>query len=182
MINFYRGNERDDYFLLKGTDKRLGVPIYRFGYELVHRRFYPEKRISNLCVEYVRKHGRQDFFKKPTWRKDLLKIIHPYRKRRKAIGFYEGQRGWETRIGIEISRSKRMIEETIGGGKKVLFFAYPWGAYDNELIHQLKRAGYRGAFTSGPGIHYLGEDPYQIKRIPIPSGTRHDDLISILKQ
>jgi peptidoglycan/xylan/chitin deacetylase (PgdA/CDA1 family) len=181
IIDFYTGKEWNDSFLIKRMDRRLGAPIYHYGYELVHRRYYPEKDISDLCVSYVTQHGGLDFFKEKNWKKELLSIVHQYRKYRKVIGFYEKRQGWRTRIGIEVHRSKKMIEQTIGRGKEVRFFAYPWGAYNKELIGQMKKAGYRGAFTSERGANHPGDDPFKIKRTTITSEMIEKDRVNILK-
>lgn len=65
-------------------------------------------------------------------------------------------------------------------GKKVLFLPIPGELYDEELILQLKRYGYRGAFTTDWGGNFPGDDPFKIKRFVITSDMTAEDLAVIL--
>ena len=86
------------------------------------------------------------------------------------------------RIREELKMSKTIIQETIGNGKEVRFFAYPFGAYDSDLIEYLKEAGYKGAFTTEPGGNHKGDDPFLIKRMTILEENSFGGLSNILKE
>ncbi|MBN1526731.1 MAG: glycosyltransferase [Candidatus Omnitrophica bacterium] len=72
----------------------------------------------------------------------------------------------------ELEESKRILEE--GLGKKVDYFCYPLGAYNERIKKLVKEAGYRGAFGTNPGIHEPNDDVYAIKRVRISRTS--DDL------
>jgi len=181
IIDFYSGEDSEYYYLIKGKDWRLGAPIYEFGYELVNDRYLPDRRITNLCVEYIVQNGGEAFFKREDWRDELLKVVDNFRGRYREKGSYETEVQKDRRHRIELLQSKRTIERTIGRGETVEFFAYPWGVYDEELILQLKRYGYRGAFTTDWGGNFPGDDPFKIKRFVITSEMTVEDLSNILE-
>lgn len=65
----------------------------------------------------------------------------------------------------EISESKRTIEEKTG--KKVYYFAYPFGnqgSYNNKSEEMLRRQGYLAAFTNVYGINRPGDNIFAMKR------------------
>ena len=180
IIDFFSGEE-DDYYLIKGRDSRLGAPIYEFDYELISHRYLPDKRIADLCVRYVAQNGGADFFKKANWENELSQVVEDFRNRFQERNSYEKEVQKKLRFQTELYQSKKIIERTIGRGKQVKFFAYPWGAYDIDLIDQLKRYGYRGAFTTDSGGNFPGDDPFKIKRVIITSEMTVEDLANILK-
>jgi peptidoglycan/xylan/chitin deacetylase (PgdA/CDA1 family) len=179
IIDFFL-EEEDDYFLIKGLDSRLGAPIYEYDDELVNDRYFPDRRIADLCVRYVAQNGGKEFFKKEGWDEELLQVVGDFRNSHQDRGSYEKEARKNVRLRIELYRSKRIIEETIGHGKEVEFFAYPWGAYNAELILEVKKYGYRGAFTTDEGGNFPGDDPFKIKRFVITSDMTVEDLSDLL--
>ncbi len=174
--DFYAKRKQGREPIMKGMDRRSGAPIFGLGYELVSRRFFPDHDLMDLCVEYVRKQ-KGSFFKRRDWKEELLALVSKYPKDR---GRYEAEEEARKRIEEELERSKSMIEQTIGGGKKVKFFAYPFGAYNTDLVEQVKQAGYAGALTTDPGGNYEGDDPFAIKRITISDENSFGGLSHIL--
>jgi peptidoglycan/xylan/chitin deacetylase (PgdA/CDA1 family) len=70
------------------------------------------------------------------------------------------------RVRQEITASKAALEALTG--REVTCFAYPNGRredYNDAVIEEVKRAGFRGGATSVYGLARPGDDPYQIKRI-----------------
>lgn len=64
----------------------------------------------------------------------------------------------------EIQGSKKQIEEKIG--TKIIFFCYPYGDFNNEIVDLVKKSGYLGAcITYGPPQNDLGE--YGLNRVGI---------------
>ena len=57
--------------------------------------------------------------------------------------------------------------------RRIEFFSFPYGSFDEELIGALKREGYKAACTTLPGINDYSVDPYKLNRIEI---TRDDSL------
>jgi len=177
--DFYIRESHDREPIIKGLDPRPGAPIFGLAYELVSQRFFPRRELMDMCVDYVRKDGGKNFFKRKHWKKELLRLISKYPKDR---GRYETEEGKGKRIREELELSKTIIEEVVGNGKKVKFFAYPFGAYEPHLIEYLRLAGYTGAFTTNPGGNHKGEDPFLIKRMTILEENSFGGLSQILKE
>ena len=175
--DFYIGKTPNLEPYVKGLDRRYGAPIFGLGYELVSQRFIPKKELMDRCVGYVKKQGGVVFFKREDWKEKLSQISLKYRENR---GQYETKEEKGKRISEELKMSKTIIQETLG--KEVLFFAYPFGAYDADLIECLKGAGYNGAFTTHPGGNHRGDDPFLIKRVTILEENSFGGLAHILKE
>ena len=71
----------------------------------------------------------------------------------------------------EIEGSKIAIEANMPG-KECLFFAYPYGDFDQEIISKCRDAGYRAAFTVIPGEVTHDSKPFRLPRY----GVSDDDL------
>lgn len=57
--------------------------------------------------------------------------------------------------------------------RPIEFLAYPCGQRNEMIIAQLKDTGYRAAFTVELGFDFLGDNPYELHRIPIFGGNSH---------
>jgi peptidoglycan/xylan/chitin deacetylase (PgdA/CDA1 family) len=73
----------------------------------------------------------------------------------------------------EIVEDKKKLESITG--RKIEYFAYPSGAYQNPVMDVgkvLKEAGYRGAVTTVSGFNSVDTNPYQLHReltgVPMP--------------
>ena len=65
----------------------------------------------------------------------------------------------------EIVEDKMKLEKITG--RKIQFFAYPFGAYQNpeiNLTHVLRESGYRGAVTTVSGFNASSTSPYLLHR------------------
>ena len=76
-------------------------------------------------------------------------------------------------IGLEVRRSKAILEERLG--VRVDLFAYPFGsgAYgdcDGRAQAMLRAAGYRAAVTTAVGRNARGADRLALRRIPMEEG------------
>ncbi len=65
----------------------------------------------------------------------------------------------------ELWGSKEEIEKHIG--YEVTNFCYPAGSFNDEVIKQVKRYGYKSATTIIPGYNFFGDDLYRLKRISV---------------
>lgn len=74
----------------------------------------------------------------------------------------------EPTVNQELAKSKSMLEEKLK--KKIRAFAYPNGSWNDRVRQQVRMAGYQCAFTTIPGWHSQGEDPYTIRRIMLHEG------------
>jgi len=177
--DFYVGKEQNRGPYVKGLDERLGAPIFGIGHELVSKRFIPREELVDRCVDYVNRNGGRAFFEREDWRRELFRVVSNYGRDR---GRFETEEEKERRIKEELELSKTIIEEVIGNGKEVQFFAYPFGAYDSDLIECLRHSGYKGAFTTSPGGNVQGDAPYLLKRMMILDEDSFGGLASILAE
>jgi peptidoglycan/xylan/chitin deacetylase (PgdA/CDA1 family) len=69
----------------------------------------------------------------------------------------------------ELSKSRQIVAEKLGAQVKA--FAYPNGDWDDRVRRLVKKAGYSCAFTTRPGWHQEGDDPFVIRRILIHEGN-----------
>ena len=177
--DFYIGQTPNLEPYVKRLDRRYGAPIFGLSYELISKRFIPEKELMDQCVDYVKKQGGVVFFKREGWKEKLFQILSKYNGDR---GEYETKEERGKRIREELKMSKTIVQETIGNGKEVCFFAYPFGAYDSDLIEYLEEAGYKGSFTTNPGGNLKGDDPFLIKRMTILEENSFGGLSNIFKE
>jgi len=74
-------------------------------------------------------------------------------------------------LSNQLIKSKEAIEWQLG--KKVEYLAYPGGYYDPRVIHFVKDAGYRAAFTVNFGRDRANSTLYTLNRIPVFGGRSH---------
>ncbi len=73
-------------------------------------------------------------------------------------------------LRMQMTKSRRVLEEKLGlpGGVKAL--AYPFGLYDRRVMAAAREAGYRLAFTVNPARISPGDDPLTLNRYMVTSG------------
>lgn len=82
-----------------------------------------------------------------------------------GINHYFMDRLEEGVLAGELIASKAYLENITGG--PVDFFSYPFGSYDAKVMRAVKKAGYIGAFTTERGKVSVGDNSYELKRIPV---------------
>ena len=75
----------------------------------------------------------------------------------------------------EIIASKKLLEQKLGGN--VTDFCYPSGKYDDAVVAEVRRDGYKTAVTTHSGISLVKDDPFTLKRLRI---TEHTDIRALL--
>jgi peptidoglycan/xylan/chitin deacetylase (PgdA/CDA1 family) len=65
----------------------------------------------------------------------------------------------------EIFDSKKILEENLK--KKVNYFAYPYGSYNNLIVDLVKKAGYKLAFSTNPGVDLHSSEQFFLKRVTV---------------
>ena len=83
-----------------------------------------------------------------------------------------------TTLAQELSRPLDILRRRFG--VRVESFCYPAGRYNEAVVAAVRRAGYRSATTTDPGLA-SSEEPFTLKRIRIGSDTGLDGLISELR-
>lgn len=79
------------------------------------------------------------------------------------------------RVQAELRGSKDVLERTLA--RRITSFAYPNGAADDfnaEVVAEVKRAGYRHACTTLPGINDPASDPLLLRRVNLHNGMCTD--------
>lgn len=69
------------------------------------------------------------------------------------------------RVAGELRGSKAALEELLG--KRVDFFAYPFGLYNDAVRNEVERAGYRAACSTRPGFNRGNADRFLLRRIEV---------------
>src|SRR3989338_593733 len=82
-------------------------------------------------------------------------------------------------ITSEVTQSKTMLEEQFK--ISVVSFAYPFGAFDQPTIDAVKKAGFRSATSTIPGIEQNQQNKYFLYRLR-PGGRTGDVLLKCLDQ
>lgn len=60
----------------------------------------------------------------------------------------EDKAAYLSRVNAEVEDSKRLLEEKIG--RRVTMLAYPYGAYNPQVVQKTREAGYESAWTVDP--------------------------------
>ncbi len=96
---------------------------------------------------------------------------------------YKKNENYETylaRIRREIFLSKEILESKIG--RKVKFFAYPYGAYGSTIKDLAIQASYEGIFNANSMNNTLTADPFSLNRQIIFGNNSFNSFIRILNQ
>lgn len=64
----------------------------------------------------------------------------------------------------EIEESRKAISRYRGSGS---FFAYPFGAWNQQVVVEVRQAGYSGACTCIEGLNSEDTDPFLLRRVEI---------------
>ena len=65
----------------------------------------------------------------------------------------------------EIIGSKKILEDTLG--MDIDLFSYPLGAFNDEILNIVRRAGYVCACATNPPKKYFDTDPFTLRRIKV---------------
>jgi len=164
-----------------------GMPIYRNQPRMSgKRRYFPDNGVEKACIDYVQKYGRDAFFKRQGWKKELYAVVEQYHRKHSDNGYYETTEEQRKTMLTELKTAKEMIEKYLPH-KQARHLCYPW--FDGSELSVLLsvQAGYVTNFWGtlpGRRTNRAGDDPLRIVRIPyedyiyrLPGGGR----ISLLK-
>ncbi len=80
----------------------------------------------------------------------------------------------------EIFDSKKTLEEILH--KKVNYFAYPYGDFNQQVLSLAAEAGYKLAFGTDPGLQQKSSEKLSLKRITISGFDNFDKFVEKLGQ
>ena len=69
------------------------------------------------------------------------------------------------RLSDDAKRVQDVLKAATGAAS--LFYACPYGSYDDTYLSTVEQAGFQFAFNSQPGAVYAGEDPLRLPRVDI---------------
>lgn len=85
-----------------------------------------------------------------------------------------------TRVKKEIFLSKEILEDKLG--KKVRFFAYPYGIYSSAIKNLVIQAGYEGILNANSMNNTLNANPFSLNRQIVFGISSFNSFIQILNQ
>ncbi|MCB0165120.1 MAG: polysaccharide deacetylase family protein [Anaerolineae bacterium] len=123
----------------------LGQPIYESASRLSGRlRFMEDAQVSAAMIDYVKKEGGANFFSRPQWRNELYQQYHLLSAQKTPQTEYETTEQAQTAIGLELARSKEILEQRFE--KPINDVCYPWfqGSAFTDMI--AVQCGYRAVY------------------------------------
>ena len=81
-------------------------------------------------------------------------------------------------LEAEVIGSKQRLEQALG--QRVTAFSYPDGARSPRVASFVRQAGFDVAFTVDLGGVNRGDDPYQLKRVPVLGEPRAGEFLAYL--
>jgi peptidoglycan/xylan/chitin deacetylase (PgdA/CDA1 family) len=173
-------NPKEILSFVKGHEISVKKPLlitFDDGYENNYLNAYPVLKSAGFTsvifistgfigkkniVSDEREKAREDFLNKSEI-KDMFKdgfFIGSH-----GINHYYLDRLEEGVLIGELIASKAYLENMLNA--PVDFFSYPFGAYNANVMRAVKKAGYLGAFTTVRGKAGVGDNSYELKRIPV---------------
>ena len=121
--------------------KQLGEPVYEMNTSLRYKRFYPDKNLEKVLVDYVSNNGNVRFFNDPNWKTELSNLVKNYKKNNNFNESYENNEEFSKRIYEELKKSKDIIESKLN--KKIEYLCWPSGSGSKEGVEIAKKLGYK---------------------------------------
>ncbi len=146
----------------------FGAPIYRNTSRFAgKKRYFDDENLRNECIEYVALQGGVNFFRKNSWRKELLNIVRNYKEKYPESGYFENDAELRESLFFELKESKVIIEEKLAG-KMVNHFCFPWWIGSDLASEVSKEAGYLANFWGvlpKKRTNKRGDNPYRVSRL-----------------
>ena len=105
--------------------------------------------------------------------REMINVLHDAGNEIESHSYYHPLMHRETDAinRFQFKNSKNWLEKLTG--KKITYFAYPFGSYTQSVIRIGREEGYKGMFTINLGTVAAGTNPYSINRIMI---TRNHNI------
>lgn len=147
----------------------LGHPVYENSPRLSGmRRFVDDYQLRAACAGHVKDNGNADFFKRPDWKKALIKFVGEYRSTHHDIGAYEHPDENNMAMLEELRDSKMILENRLNN-KIVNHFCFPWFVASSSSIKLANIAGYEalhlGATLGFRPPKELSPHPFYVRRL-----------------
>lgn len=146
----------------------FGAPVYKYCSRFSdNKRYFPDTKLQDYCVEHVAKNGNEKFFERKHWKTELNEIVGSFRSVGSVEDKFETKNKQITAILKELRYSKLAIEDNLAD-KKVYHFAWPWNQTGSITTKVLVKSGYKTAFMGLTADALEGktiEDLFLIKRV-----------------
>lgn len=149
----------------------LGAPIYESAPRMADERSYtPTPTAERACVDHVRDHGGEAFFRQRDWKRQLHRVAATAVRARGeegARGTLESETDRRDRILGDLKLARRTMMEQLPGAR-VRHLAFPWGVGSECAMAASREAGYLTSFWGSFGRrlrNHRGVDPHALTRI-----------------
>lgn len=71
----------------------------------------------------------------------------------------------DANLQLELKGAREDLEGILGA--PVLHLAYPYGRYDERVLHGVRESGYRSAFSTRPGFNRRDADRFRLRRLDV---------------
>ncbi|WP_299128718.1 polysaccharide deacetylase family protein [uncultured Winogradskyella sp.] len=127
---------------------KYGRPIFEFDRALRVRRYMPDEKFIEYCVDEYKNTD------KPVDKKALIEKINL--KLKELPGKLESDKAMQDRYTYELAESRRILQEKLN--KPVDFICWPGGGFNQESITIAKKAGYKAMTASDNKIKSFNTD------------------------
>jgi len=134
---------------------------------------FPGKGIGSPYIEWA---DVLSIAKDPNFEICSHSMSHPWDKNSNLVTWVDGKTAGKgvRDAEYEISESKRILEKKLT--KRVKYFAWPVGWFNEKLLEMAKETGYEALFTAEDGANTKGGDVLRIKRIFIDGACDMSDF------
>lgn len=129
---------------LQTEDQRLielGAPVYKYSKSLSAPRYFPDDKLKDFLLTFVRENGGKLFFGNADWQNILYQKVEEFRANNEIIDRVETENEYYERIKHELTSSKNILENRLK--KKVDFLCWPGGSGTKVGIELSKIIGYK---------------------------------------
>jgi len=153
-------SERDEVGYLSPSD--LGAPLFPQRSRLSDGlRYHDDAGVRARCVDWVRRHGGREFFRRPAWQSELRALTE------RGSGRYESEADRRRAIYGELDRARSVLNERLRTSA-VRHLCFPWGVAGEVAREAARAVGYETAFSErlfGLRAVRHGDDPYRLMRL-----------------
>ncbi len=172
VTGFHLGRVHWSLAQCTGGDDRLGIPLYRRGSALAHRKYRDDPGLRDHLARWLEARGGEAYVAErgaEAVRRELREELERYRGRHGGRGAWETDGERRQRTVEDLVRAREALESRLGGRRDEL--ALPWGQYDAMTLACARRAGVRRVYTLDRRPNPVGRVGFLVHRFePRPKG------------
>lgn len=158
-----------------GIEAVYGAPLYENDSLMSGRPLYrPHPELARVCIEHVASAGGEAYFRSPSWRGRLRRVVDDWVERHGTPGALESDAS-TTRAMIDDLRRARLEIEKHVRGQEVRHLCLPYTIGSARAIEAAREVGYRTCFWGvlpHRNTNRPGQDPYHCPRLKADYITR----------